>query len=74
MANKNQHVVPHNDNWAVKGAGNEKVSHCSINTKLTIEMEMKPLKKGNNLLKPYAFYDSFGNMKGLDQYEYIQSS
>lgn len=26
MAKKNQHVVPHNDNWAVKGAGNEKVT------------------------------------------------
>ena len=26
MAKKNQHVVPYNDNWAVKGAGNEKVT------------------------------------------------
>ena len=23
---KNQHVVPHNDKWAVRGAGNEKVT------------------------------------------------
>lgn len=23
---KNQHVVPHNGNWAVRGAGNEKVT------------------------------------------------
>ena len=23
---KNQHVVPHNDNWAVKGAGNSKAT------------------------------------------------
>lgn len=26
MSKKNQHVVPHGDNWAVRGAGNEKVT------------------------------------------------
>ena len=26
MAKKNQHVVPRGDNWAVKGAGNEKAT------------------------------------------------
>lgn len=26
MAGKNQHVVPHADGWAVRGAGNERVS------------------------------------------------
>jgi len=26
MANKNQHVVPHDGNWAVRGAGNSKVT------------------------------------------------
>ncbi len=26
MSNKNQHVVPHNGNWAVKGAGNTKAT------------------------------------------------
>lgn len=26
MVKKNQHVIPHNDNWAVKGEGNEKVT------------------------------------------------
>ena len=26
MANKNQHVVPHQDGWAVKGAGNSKAT------------------------------------------------
>ena len=26
MQKKNQHVIPHNDNWAVKGAGNGKVT------------------------------------------------
>jgi len=26
MSKKNQHVVPHGDNWAVKGAGNSKAT------------------------------------------------
>lgn len=26
MAKKNQHVVPHKDGWAVKGAGNKKAT------------------------------------------------
>lgn len=26
MSGKNQHVVPHGDSWAVRGAGNEKVT------------------------------------------------
>lgn len=26
MANKNQHVVPHQDGWAVKGAGNQRAT------------------------------------------------
>lgn len=26
MAGKNQHVVPHQDGWAVKGAGNQKAT------------------------------------------------
>lgn len=26
MASKNQHVVPHDDGWAVRGAGNQKAT------------------------------------------------
>ena len=26
MSKKNQHVVPHSDGWAVKGAGNQKAT------------------------------------------------
>jgi len=26
MSNKNQHVVPHEDGWAVRGEGNERVT------------------------------------------------
>jgi len=31
MSRKNQHVVPHDNSWAVKGAGNEK-STVIVNT------------------------------------------
>lgn len=31
MTGKNQHVVPHNGKWAVRGAGNEKVTRI-VNT------------------------------------------
>lgn len=26
MSGKNQHIVPHNDGWAVKGAGNQRAT------------------------------------------------
>lgn len=34
MLGKNQHVVPHNAGWAVRGAGNERVTSVH-NTKAT---------------------------------------
>lgn len=30
MSGKNQHVVPHNSGWAVKGAGNSKVTSVHL--------------------------------------------
>jgi hypothetical protein len=35
---KNQHVVPHNGNWAVKGAGNEKATKVVETQKQAIEI------------------------------------
>ena len=29
MAKKNQHVVPHGDNWAVRGEGNKRVTRVT---------------------------------------------
>ena len=37
MAKKNQHVVPWGDNWAVKGAGNEKATKIVGTQKEAIE-------------------------------------
>jgi hypothetical protein len=37
MANKNQHVVPHGKNWAVKGAGNTKATSIHKTQKSAID-------------------------------------
>ena len=38
MPNKNQHVVPHNGEWAVKGAGNEKATKVVHTQKQAIQI------------------------------------
>lgn len=38
MSKKNQHVVPKGDNWAVKGAGNEKVTKIVSTQKEAIKI------------------------------------
>lgn len=35
---KNQHVVPHPDGWAVKGAGNEKATKVTTTQKEAIQI------------------------------------
>lgn len=37
MAGKNQHVVPHQDGWAVKGAGNQRATSLHITQQQAIE-------------------------------------
>lgn len=38
MAKKNQHVVPHGDEWAVRGEGNKKVTRITRTQKEAIEI------------------------------------
>ncbi len=38
MTKKNQHVVPKGDNWAVRGAGNEKVTKIVSTQKEAIKI------------------------------------
>lgn len=38
MTKKNQHVVPHEDGWAVKGAGNERATYVVSTQKEAIEI------------------------------------
>jgi uncharacterized protein YdaT len=35
---KNQHVVPHNDGWGVKGAGNTRITKTAETQKQAIEI------------------------------------
>ncbi|ADO82558.1 DUF2188 domain-containing protein [Ilyobacter polytropus] len=35
---KNQHVVPHNGKWAVRGEGNERVTKITLTQKEAIEI------------------------------------
>lgn len=37
MTKKNQHIVPHNDGWAVKGAGNSKATATFDTQKAAID-------------------------------------
>ena len=37
MSNKNQHVTPHEDGWAVKGEGNERASSIHSTQREAIE-------------------------------------
>ena len=37
MSKKNQHVVPHSDGWAVKGAGNSRASSVHSTQREAIE-------------------------------------
>lgn len=37
MSKKNQHVVPHGDDWAVKGAGNERATSLHNTQKEAID-------------------------------------
>ena len=37
MAGKNQHVVPHNQSWAVKGAGNQRATSIHETQQRAIE-------------------------------------
>jgi uncharacterized protein (UPF0262 family) len=37
MSKKNQHVVPHGDDWAVRGAGNKRVTSVHPTQRETID-------------------------------------
>lgn len=37
MSRKNQHIVPHGDDWAVRGAGNKRVTSVHPTQKEAIE-------------------------------------
>ncbi|MCV5597423.1 DUF2188 domain-containing protein, partial [Escherichia coli] len=46
---KDQHVVPHDGGWAVKGAGNSKATSISM---LFLMMEVGPLRGQETVKRP----------------------
>ena len=64
---KNQHVVPHPDGWAVKGAGNEKATKITTTQKEAIEKAREIAKNQQSELVVHRKNgqirqkDSFGN-------------
>lgn len=64
---KNQHVVPHNEKWGVRGAGNEKVTKIADTQKQAIVIAKEIAKNQNSevvIHRPNGQIrdkDSFGN-------------
>ncbi|WP_354667559.1 DUF2188 domain-containing protein [Polaribacter vadi] len=67
MMKKNQHVVPHNSGWAVKGAGNQKATKVTstqkeaINVARNIAKNQKSELLVHNQKGQIRQKDSFGN-------------
>lgn len=51
MAGKNQHVVPHDQGWAVKGAGNQRATSThSTQAEATAQARSNAMKQGSEML------------------------
>jgi hypothetical protein len=67
MSKKNQHVVPHGKNWAVKGAGNEKATKVVTTQTKAIEVAREIAKNQKSevvIHRPNGVIrdkDSYGN-------------
>ena len=57
---KNQHVVPHPDGWAVKGAGNPKATKVTETQKEAITVARELLKTKN---LNYSSIERMGNLE-----------
>ena len=62
---KNQHVVPHNDKWAVRGAGNEKVTSIH-NTQKDAIMVARQIAK--NQKSEVVIHRPDGTIRDKDSY------
>ncbi|QSB27824.1 DUF2188 domain-containing protein [Flavobacterium sp. CLA17] len=51
MTKKNQHVVPKGDNWAIRGAGNSKVTKVVSTQKEAVQIARKfAINQGSEML------------------------
>lgn len=62
---KNQHVVPHGNNWAVKGAGNEKYTKIMPTQKQTIE---KAREIARNQQSELVIHNKEGKIRDKDSF------
>lgn len=65
MASKNQHVVPHKDGWAVRGAGNSKATTVAPTQKKAIEAA-KPIAKAKGA--EVVIHGRDGKIRAKDSY------
>ncbi len=62
---KNQHVVPHGNNWAVKGAGNEKSTKIMPTQKQAIE---KAREIARNQQSELVIHNKEGKIREKDSF------
>lgn len=62
---KNQHVVPHNSGWAVKGEGNKKSTFNKKKKEDAINLARKLAKKNKSEL---IIYDKLGIIIDMDSF------
>lgn len=62
---KNQHVVPHNEKWGVRGAGNEKVTKIADTQKQAIEIAIEIAK---NQKSEVVIHRPNGQIRDKDSY------
>lgn len=65
MPSKNQHVVPHKDGWAVKGAGNSKATTVKPTQKEAIAAA-KPIAKARSA--EVVIHGGDGKIRAKDSY------
>ena len=65
MSGKNKHVVPHGDDWAVKGAGNSKATSVHPTQEGAIE---KALDIARNQQSELLIHGSNGRIRERDSY------
>ncbi len=65
MASKNQHVVPHGDDWAVKGAGNRRATSVHPTQREAIGAARQiAIKNRSEML----VHDQRGRIRGRNSY------
>lgn len=65
MASKNQHVVPHKDGWAVRGAGNAKAPTIKPTQREAIDAA-KPIARANG--SEVVIHGRDGKIRAKDSY------